>query len=520
MRTKNNALKEVTLNFNLRDKHAKNFTSIIMVIAYDGKQYRQSTQLQIRPMQWHAKEQRAIISPMLSNNENTHNNNINEKINSLKFAFQDLNMYICNNGVEDLKNLIPQYMNVNTNNEEMAKNFTKRGLFNKAFSIKMEENLAPNTIKGYRAMFSKLMEYIMQDKVVISGNKLLLHDYAEWLRKRLKPKQQNQYASFADQLCRIIITNERTRDCGMPVQIPYTKAKVEAIDKREKVHFALTKEEDAKIKTTTIEDERLNNVRKGFAILLYCGLRHEDLQSVIELVNKNKENKESHVAYIPKKTQKTFNKAYIELSTELRTLCAELENGDNDYLFDNGKFNKDLKKVAQILCLNRERKYFNARKDEWIISPIHEQISAHSARVTKATLSKVDGKAVELIIKEQGWKDEKMLNDIYAQLNEQEELEEFKKLYEKHANKEESSEKTNTQQVEEYKKVLTMMGVDSTEWIEENDIDTLSRMVHNHEQNLFNLYGIDYKQIKEIFNTKQDIKTLRLKLEELKSNKQ
>ena len=118
-------LRNVSVNFNLRDPKSNRPTQIYMVLFAIGKQTKYPTGCKILPNQWDNKKQEPIISKVFSDEANKSAIQTLRIINAMKFEV--LKNYCYNSRVETNDLDLQQFKNTNQNNNNMvvSENFKK-----------------------------------------------------------------------------------------------------------------------------------------------------------------------------------------------------------------------------------------------------------------------------------------------------------------------------------------------------------------------------------------------------------
>ena len=115
------SVKQVSLNFNLREPKGNKPTIVYCVIKYGIRQFKISTKLKVNSWQWNKKQQIPIITPNMSDEDRNNNMHLLKVISSIRLGYSDYLSYLCNVSEKTIENEIKRCFFTNLlNNIEMA----------------------------------------------------------------------------------------------------------------------------------------------------------------------------------------------------------------------------------------------------------------------------------------------------------------------------------------------------------------------------------------------------------------
>lgn len=523
---------ELRQKFALRSKEARNATTIYLIVSFMGRQWKISTALKVIPTQF--QNGRCTISKHYSNEDNKRNLEINSKLNEIELGIYNYYLYICNEdnvkiAIDKLNNyLIENVDRLNSETKKMKKKQiirTASALLSQAFIIMYnQEGVKQSTRDTNYSMLKNVINLIEKGNIVENNTRSINQSFINNIKRELEKNLGVSRLNNTMQLiCRLINDILCIEDRFLEYNIQKVNYKSVKEDRKQddKKARALTIEEQNKIRNVELDSTK-EYYRNIFLLQIEIGQRIGDLDHVITNIDLNNE----WWSYIPTKENRKHIKAYININNNVRYLISKIRS--NYRKIDRKCYGKVIKEVCKECGFTENYEYFDSKNNK-IIRPLFECISSHWARHTFITNKVNEGWNKEQIIKCSGHADIEMINKVYAHRTEETDIELLnKQITELKRNSKIISicnnddkcktNNTNDNEINEYKKVLSMMNIDSREWIELDNIDELSRIVHLHEQELNVRFGIDYKAIKEIFNSNGSIKDKSKMLEEILNN--
>ena len=100
------SVKQISLNFNLREPKGNKPTIVYCVIKYGIRQFKISTKLKVNSWQWNKKQQIPIITPNMSDEDRNNNMHLLKVISSIRLGYSDYLSYLCNVSEKTIENEI------------------------------------------------------------------------------------------------------------------------------------------------------------------------------------------------------------------------------------------------------------------------------------------------------------------------------------------------------------------------------------------------------------------------------
>ena len=503
------------LHFNLRKPKSKTATPIyaIIYIRYkDGghKQFKIPIGMNVLPSNWDCKREDIIING--TENKETINvlNCISEIIFKLNLVFRNI-MYIFVmyptdiDIIKEIQKNIKKLQNnsiMNSKKEERRRGVTAtKTLINAFDQMYTNTGRTESTIKVQKGKLDKYLNYIKTENVTDSAQKRFniegLNAYRSYLlsKNTMSDKQSYKHVEFIASLINYAAAN-RTRSIGFN-QITLDgliKTKIKRDAKLDNKHTELTEQELEILKDLKIEDKRLELIRDMFLFQCTIGCRFNDLCSIIQ---GNFRIEENQLIYNTEETNSKHVTAFVpfKISPIIRETLDDIINGKYlSFRIDNSYYNLQLKRLLELGGLNRMIKYKDANGNSHS-EPLYSIVSSHCARVTAAThlLRKYGNK--EFVYKTCGWKDAKMLDEIYARLSVMDEAKNQNERMEELS----SSNSNNFNEIEDLRNALGYLGAAYADYADIKNVSDLYVLIRKYEGKLLDK-GVDYRQIKEIYN--------------------
>ena len=435
-------LSDIRYHFNLRKPNKDKATNIYLVLYFNGKQIKLPTGLKVNPYYWNKDKEEAYISFKISKSDNDNNKIVNIRIREIKDSFDKFKAYICDNHnlVDNIKPIIRRFI------------YNKENIIDKKASSLLFEAFKrayPNQESGtYKANYYRLNNFIryyrengFEDVVNVVLTQNMLDKYKNYLIN----KQENGVQNINDR-CEIVkrlingilAVNEEYKIYGIN-KVEYIKIK----DKRKKEDSKkspLTDEEVnklAKLKLYGKEEE----IRDIFLLLVYCGMRISDIESVVNApINLDNDNEEEHIIL----TKKESVEAVITFNRQMKMILRKYRKGFKYINISkvNNIIDATIKIIAKKANLKRRIQWKEQFGDNTVIQkekPLYEIISSHFARHTFITNKIIEGWQADKLCFATGHTDDKMIKQIYTHLSDKNKinivLEEKNRIKKKNASK-------------------------------------------------------------------------------------
>lgn len=427
-------VKELKANFNLRQTKKDKPTMVYCVVFLNGKQYKFTTGVKVYPSMWDSKHQQAVVSRKFSEQENINNSIANQKLEEMYNDFLKFKLYLCNQIEKDTD--ILSVLRTYLYKDMIVKKDKCDVLIEKAFDYYynyVSKNPKTSTIDANRTRLKVYLEYIEtlpeKDKTVAQlFNQSGLNEYKRYLIDRMN-QSVNEKRQFGV---------KRVNDCGeliarlindaMVSNNDFQKYKIQPVrwtklqdirEQEEKGHFPLTDDEvKAIIECENLTDKE-SEYRTIFLLQIETGVRKSDLN---KLLNGDYKRKGDRIILT---TQKESIKAYIEITKDLeKYLFSDIPSFKvlNPQKLNDGEYNNYIKKIAEKAELNRIITHKNSVGTE-LTEPVFKLISSHDARYTFITNKVREGYAPNVLCEMTGHADDRMINEIYARLTDEDKIE-------------------------------------------------------------------------------------------------
>lgn len=486
--------------YQLRSKQAKRPTTIYAIISNEGKQYKVATEYKILPTLWDGGM--AIISTYNNAQTNQDNLELNEKLNDFKAIFyKNFAIFASSNEMtfEEVVNAIKSNSMAKKKENILT---TATALLTQAFNEFAEvKNWKEGSQQKNYQMLTYLIKYVKTNTTNRPSNINL-----ELVDGYFKSIQGKAPQTIKDRMCLLLNLINNI----LSVETKYKRYGIKPISKKykvtdnrgeeEKKSCALNEEQVTAIKNvelTAIQD----TIRNLFILDTLIGQRWSDWGEVIKSIDLN--SKDGFWTYTPTKENKKFIKATIQITDDVKAIITTLraDKNLNDVLaYSTAKVNGILKVIAEKANLTTPYIYYKAmgKGSEKVVTTLDKVISSHWGRHTFITNKLLEGFNPIEVSKMSGHTDATMIEKVYS--HNKEEIAKRMLLKANERITQANSKEESTNQVEEYKKVLTMFNVNAIEWIEITDTEELLRLIISYETYIADTIGWTYKEIKELFN--------------------
>ena len=522
------SVKEMSLNFNLREPKANKPTNLYCVVKCGTTQLKLSTGYKVNSWQWNKKQQMPTITPNMSDEDRTNNANVISVISAIRLGYNEYFSYLCTSSEMTSKSEIKNYFLQNLlNNNNMAnvenlqsgKSVKATTLLKKAFDIyytEVKTKVKESSKKMAYSVLSAFFDYC--EEIEKDGKGMLsqrgLNEYKSYLIKKSKQDKENGVKRYDSPVtinnkCEAVARMINSVMVSHNAFMRYGITKVEYVQ-LEEIH---AKGEDKKRRPLTDEEinklmncENLTAEEKEYRDLfvLECNgsYRAGDTQKLFDK-SLQKHYKKGDYELIMINTQKESIDAVIWVNDIVRTILNRYEKGFK--YADPKKYNyvsvytKKLKGIAKKAKLDTVETYVDAHGDTKT-SPLHEIIGSHFARYTFIYngLFKLGFTPNEL--KDfTGHADERMINECYAIYTKDDKANNAFKALERISNKQVSN---NDDKVSEYKDVLAFYGEPYKNYRDITDSEELLRMIVTKYELPLKERGYSTKVLKKIYNSK------------------
>jgi len=510
----------IKMYFNLRQSKLNKPTIIYLVINISGIRIKISTNVKIYPQQWNYKQQKAIISPHLTELDNHNNTIVNNKLNECIVAFHEAKSYLCQNIISlnqkvDIikKHIYKVTMSKKTNKEKEPLHWIYRRLEEK--TIKESSKLTE-----YRILKS-FKEYLEINNIYLDNWEKftleLLISYREFLKTKINRQGKYDEVSTRNQKIKKIIEYAKSAEKEGLIDLRKNRILLYEFEKdlRGRENQIVLKESEIKAMIELKLNGDKEQIRDLFIFQYYTGQRFSDIQQITKDIIKEYKGKK----YCVIKQKKTGKSAEILLHPQALEILEKY-----DFKLPNidiYKCDRDIKIIAKEAGITGREKIIEQRgheiheinKERW------ELVATHTSRRSFVTNSIAAGVAKIDTQRQSGHTTENSLNTyikngdgIFIEKRIDREIE--KEIREKSPNIEfssatidklidEAKKKFIQDAIDEAKEVLTMLGAPAYEFQNIYDIETLHRLMsYKYESKLLDA-GIDIKTVKEIYNTRE-----------------
>lgn len=530
-------LNYITLKFHLRQRSKQVPTPIFAVFTIKGKTYRINTKVKVLPQHWHTTTQRAIISSAYSNIDNSNNLIANNQLNKIEFDFAKKKIYLCNNlNCNYIYHLIlainPLYMtrrklylNTSTPQQPTAIEVIVSHLQSKVNAGKIKESSLKRTYMPYLHNLQKYIEEKCSANDISVLNYNMLHKYS----KHLMSTQTHKYAQTVINRLKDWLKEIEAENIGYTYDTNIDKIKIEVkqIAKKDKGYCALTVEEIERIYCLTEKElcnSTVNNLvlyRDMFVMQCTTGVRTSDLQQLFDSSNFNTET-QTATFEAQKNEDKDVDTCIVPYTMYRMTLDIYNKYKDkklHSSLFgSHNKYNEAIREICRIAKIDETVQYKKHKKGggtEKCEDKKYNLITSHDGRHSFVTNAiRHFNLTYDEIIVMTGHADTQYISSVYANLTEDDRRKRVAKTIERATNKENNPIPTAVptnippqnnavvNSIDEAKAVLSFLGASEDDYLEEDDISKLIRLIGRYEGRVLEKFSekIDIDRLKQIFN--------------------
>ena len=475
------SVKQMSLNFNLRQPNGNKPTIVYCVIKCGIKQFKISTKCKVNSWQWNKKQQIPTITPNMSDEDRNNNMHLLKVISSIRLGYSEYFSYLCNHSETSIENEIIRYFFTNlldniemANNENLQKGKSKSAtkMLQMAFNIYYSEISTQTKESSKEQEQSKLNAFFDYCKEIGRDGKGMLsqrglNDYRAYLIKKSKEKGEdgngNKTINLKCNTIKKFINN---------VLAVHNKFLNEGIKKVEYANLPIPKIDGEDKKRRPLTDEQKRE-KRGDNEFIVIDTKKEGIKSVIwvtDIVRTILERYEKGFEYV------TFNDSYTR------------------------KLNNALKTIFTKIGLNNIETWKNAKGIEKT-APLNEIIASHFARYTFINNCFDMGMTANEIIDFSGHSNERMVNEVYKVRTSTDKIDDAAKTIERLTKKESVSTASEGDKVKEYKDVLAFYQEPYINYRYINDSEELLRIiVSKYEMRLKNK-GYTIEVLKKMYNS-------------------
>lgn len=321
-------------NFYLKDKKAKQETSIILYISYNSRFCKISTGLKILPENWNFKKQ--SVKPQLAKSSE-----INNLLNNLLIEIENTYLSLLKEKIFITNNIIIKRFKSNITPEEKIDLFS---FFDSHISA--QKQLAKSTISDYKQTIQTLSNFQKTTKYNVSFNSINLTFYDKF--KYFVLDYQNYSINTFGKRIKVIKTFMKDAlDRKLHNNLEFQHKDFRTIDEVKK-NMYLNISDIKKLINTEIIDEGLDEVRDVFLLICLLGIRVSDFHQL----NKSNITKQDEGYTFNFQCQKTKNFQNIPIHIKGMEIVKKYNYSLPD--IDENTINKKIKKVAELCGLNDE----------------------------------------------------------------------------------------------------------------------------------------------------------------------
>ena len=513
-------VKQLSLNFNLREPKGNKCTNLYCVLKIGTTQFKFPTGFKVNPWNWNRKQQLPTITPVMTEEERMNNANVINVIYSIRFGYNEYFAYLCSESQTVTETEIKNYFITNIlNNENMAnvqnlqkgKSKSATKLLLKAFDIYYSE-VKPNTKDSSKEIEkSKLNAFFNYCKEIGKDGKGMLsqrgiNDYKTYLIKKSKElgedgngnKQINAKCKTLRKLINEVLAvhnnflNEGIR------KVEYVNLETPKIDGEEKKRRPLTADE----LQTLMNADNLTPKEKEYRDLLIlecnCSYRVSDTKKLFDKTQQKKETR-GNMEFLVIDTKKEGVKSVIYVNETVKTILDRYADGFSYVKFNkkyDDNYNKALKDIFKKIGLDSLETWKNS-KGETQTTPLYEIISSHFARYTFINSCFDKGMSAEEIMDFSGHANEEMVKAVYKVRTTADKVDKAAKTLERIN----STTTDTTDKVREYKDVLAFYGEPYKNYRDITDSEELLRMIVTKYELPLKEKGYSITLLKKMYNS-------------------
>ncbi|CCY65766.1 phage integrase family site-specific recombinase [Prevotella sp. CAG:1124] len=419
-------LKNVSLNFSLREPHKKGMTPIYAVVRVGKKQYKVPTGCRIKPWQWDEKKQLPYNN--ISKDDEANVIKIINTISQIRLSFRKSFLYLCDVTAITTITIIKRKLGMA---HKIAAQKASAGakattIMERAFVIYYTENpdVKDTTRKVMRDRLNSYLTFLAETGDTVKRlTQRGINEFRDYLvsqresgSRRISNAQINNLCNVVVRLIRVIATHSEFANYNVSKVDYYALKEVKA--KNEWKKKRPLKEEELKALLSCQLTPQEQEFRDLFLMECDCGCRVSDLPKLFDpTVQKHYADKGREVMAID--TQKEHIRAYIWLTDTIKECLAKYggkgfiyARPDNTRTFTN-KYNRVIRSIARKAGLTGKETYKDANgniKTECLC----DIISSHFARYTFIYNMRKRGYTADELRRLTGHADSTMINEVYS----------------------------------------------------------------------------------------------------------
>ena len=517
------SVKQMSLNFNLREPKGNKPTIVYCVIKCGIKQIKISTKCKVNSWQWNKKQQIPIITSNMLDEDRNNNTHLINIISSIRLGYFNYISYICNNSEttseEEIKNFFTNLLNnrdmANIENLQKGKSKKATKLLQKAFDIYYSEINTQTKESSKEQEQSKLNAFFDYCKEIGRDGKGMLsqkglNDYRTYLIKKSKEKGEdgngNKTINLKCNTIKKLINNvlavhNKFLNEGVK-KVDYINLPIPKINGEEKKRRPLTNEEINKLMTADNLTPREKEYRDLFVLECNCSYRVSDTPRLFDK-SLQKREKRGDNEFIVIDTKKEGVKSVIWVTETVRTILERYENGFEYVTINDSytrKLNNALKTIFKKIGLDNIESWKDSKGVEKT-APLYDIIASHFARYTFINHCFDIGMTASEIIDFSGHSNEKMVNEVYKVRTSTDKIDKAAKTIERLTKKESVSITSEDDKIKEYKDVLAFYGEPYINYRDINDSEELLRIIVSKYEMKLRDRGYTIEVLKKIYNS-------------------
>ena len=517
------SVKQMSLNFNLREPKGNKPTIVYCVIKCGIKQIKISTKCKVNSWQWNKKQQIPIITSNMLDEDRNNNTHLINIISSIRLGYFNYISYICNNSEttseEEIKNFFTNLLNnsdmANIENLQKGKSKKATKLLQKAFDIYYSEINTQTKESSKEQEQSKLNAFFDYCKEIGRDGKGMLsqkglNDYRTYLIKKSKEKGEdgngNKTINLKCNTIKKLINNvlavhNKFLNEGVK-KVDYINLPIPKINGEEKKRRPLTNEEINKLMTADNLTPREKEYRDLFVLECNCSYRVSDTPRLFDK-SLQKREKRGDNEFIVIDTKKEGVKSVIWVTETVRTILERYENGFEYVTINDSytrKLNNALKTIFKKIGLDNIESWKDSKGVEKT-APLYDIIASHFARYTFINHCFDIGMTASEIIDFSGHSNEKMVNEVYRVRTSTDKIDKAAKTIERLTKKESVSITSEDDKIKEYKDVLAFYGEPYINYRDINDSEELLRIIVSKYEMKLRDRGYTIEVLKKIYNS-------------------
>lgn len=422
-------LKNVSLNFNLREPKAKRPTQLYAVVRADGKQYKIPLQCKIEPWLWNARRQQPVL---ISGNENILR--IINIVSRLKVGFTKKVCYGCSkNIISEVKQEINEMANEQNLRHSVTRTPKATTLLKRAFDLYYSEKTTkPSTVDETEKRLKCYFQYcrtIGQDKMSMLSQQGL-NRFRDYLVKQRNEREAQGYKirscnATINYKCELIarlinyMVGHTSFERYHLQPVKYSQLQEFRAKNEDKKRRPLTEDELKAVAECVGLTPCEREYRELFLLQCHCGCRTSDLWRLFDRAQQEHHKHKGQEAFIINTLKKEI-RAVIMLTPQVRYMQSKYDNGCFKHLkirrmkkesFEKN-YNRAIKSIFRKAKLDKIEHYVDAHgvaHDE----PLHEVIASHFGRYTFIKDCFMRGLNAEEIKDLTGHASADMINEVY-----------------------------------------------------------------------------------------------------------